>query len=693
MSRIEADHLAREAIVYVRQSTVDQVNNNVESRRRQYGLVERARQLGWADVSVIDDDLGRSGSGVSRPGFEKLLAAICEGRVGAVVSIEASRLARNGRDWHTLLEFCGLVGTLIADEDGVYDPRFPNDRLLLGMKGTMSEMELTILRQRAHEALKQKARRGELFTSVAIGYVRNHHDRVEKDPDLRVREALALVFRKFEELQSVRQVHLWFRQERILLPAVCYGAEGRGLEWKPPVYNTIHHILTNPIYAGAYAYGRSISKTRIENGRKRVTRGVRVERPEWDVLIRDHHEGYIGWDAFERNQRLISDNANGKSWASRGAVRRGEALLAGLFRCGHCGRKLHVAYGGTKGDVARYHCQGAFLNHGTKRCISFGSLRVDAAVAAEVIERIQPLGVEAALAALKERGREDAEKRRQVELALKQARFEAVHARRQYDAVDPDNRLVAGELERRWNERLKEERRLQDELDAFSATPSNGVTPDEREALMRLGADVERAWHAEGATIATRKRIVRTLIEEIVVRVEDDGLDLVIRWAGEDHTSLRVRKNRTGENRWRVDADVVNLVRAMARQMPDMGIAAALNRTGKTTAKGHSWTRTRVATLRNIHGIAVYREGERAERGEATLDEAAETLAVSPATVRRLIVEGALPANQICKGAPWVIRTADIQSAEVASAAERRRKHAPRTPPSEDQPALPLNFQ
>jgi excisionase family DNA binding protein len=693
MSRIVADHLAREAIVYVRQSTVDQVINNVESRRRQYGLVERARQLGWADISVIDDDLGRSGSGVSRPGFEKLLAAICEGRVGVVVSIEASRLARNGRDWHTLLEFCGLVGTLIADEDGVYDPRLPNDRLLLGMKGTMSEMEPTILRQRAHEALKQKAQRGELFTSVAIGYVRSQHNRIEKDPDLRVREALALVFRKFAELQSVRQVHLWFRQERIALPAVDHGPEGRHLEWKPPVYNTIHHILKNPIYAGAYAYGRSTSKTRIENGRKRVRRGLPVEQPEWDVLIRDHHEGYIGWEAFERNQRLIKDNANGKSWASRGAVRRGEALLAGLFRCGHCGRKLHVAYGGTKGDVARYHCQGAFLNHGTKRCISFGSLRVDAAVAAEVIERIQPLGVEAALAALQERGREDAKKRRRVELALEQARFEAAHARRQYDAVDPDNRLVVGELERRWNERLKEERRLHDELDALSAAPSNGVTPGEREALLRLGADVERAWHAEGATIATRKRIVRMLIEEIVVRVEEDGLCLVVRWAGEDHTALRVRKNRTGENRWRVDADIVDLVRAMARQMADMGIAAALNRTGKTTAKGHSWTRTRVATLRNIHGIAVYREGERAERGEATLDEAAETLAVSPATVRRLIIEGALPANQICKGAPWVIRTADIQSAEVASAAERRRKHAPRTPPSEDQPALPLNFQ
>jgi excisionase family DNA binding protein len=693
MNRIAIDHLVREAIVYVRQSTADQVLNNVESRRRQYGLVARARQLGWANVSVIDDDLGRSGSGVSRPGFEKLLAAICEGRVGAVVSVEASRLARNGRDWHTLLEFCGLVGTLIADEDGVYDPRLANDRLLLGMKGTMSEMELSILRQRAHEALKQKARRGELFMTVAVGYVRSGPDRIEKDPDLRVREALALVFREFAELQSVRQVHVWFRQERIALPAVRHGPDGRCLEWKAPVYNTIHHILTNPVYAGAYAFGRTASKVGIENGRKRVVRGFRVERPDWQVLIRDHHEGYIDWDAFERNQRLISDNANGKSWASRGAVRRGEALLAGLFRCGHCGRKLHVAYGGTKGDVARYHCRGASINHGTERCISFGSLRVDAAVAAEVIERIQPLGVEAALAALEARGREDAAKRRQVELALEQAGFEAALARRQYDAVDPDNRLVAGELEGRWNERLKEERRLREELDALGAAQSPGVSQAERNALLCLGADVERAWDAEGATIATRKRIVRTLIEEIVVRVEIDALDLVIRWAGDDHTALRVRKNRTGQHRWSVEADVVDLVRALARQMPDPSIAAVLNRAGMSTGQGNSWTRSRVASLRGHHDIAVYRDGERVERGEATLDEAAEALGVSPATVRRLIGDGALPASQHCKGAPWVIRTADLQRLEVVNEATRRRKRSSPRPPSEDQQPLPMDFQ
>ena len=486
---------------------------------------------------------------------------------------------------------------------------------------------------------------------------------------------------------------MWFRQEKVTLPAVLHGPGDRRVEWKSPVYNTIHHILTNPIYGGAYAFGRSVSRVTIENGRKRIARGFRVERPDWQVLIRDHHEGYIDWDEFERNQRLISDNANGKSWASRGSVRHGEALLAGLFRCGHCGRKLHVGYGGTKGDVARYHCRGASVNHGTDRCISFGSLRVDAAVGAEVIERIQPLGVEAAMAALEAHGHEDAAKRLQTELALEQARFEVKHARRQYDAVDPDNRLVAGELERRWNECLKEEQRLQEELEALSAAKSGGVSPVEREALLKLGADVERAWHAEGATIATRKRIGRMLIEEIIVRIEEDSLDLVIRWAGDDHTALRVRKNRTGQHRWSVDADVVELVRSLARQTSDPTIAAILNRAGMTTGKGNSWTRSRVAALRNHNNIAVYCEGERAERGELTLDEAAEALNVSPSTVRRLIADGVLPASQHCKGAPFVIATADLRRAEVVKEADARRQRASRPPSSENQSNLPFDVQ
>jgi excisionase family DNA binding protein len=677
MTKITPEHLARQAIVYIRQSTADQVANNLESQRRQYNLPERARQLGWSDVAVIDDDLGRSGGGIARPGFEKLLAAICEGRVGAVVSVEASRLARNGRDWHTLLEFCGLVGSLIVDEDGIYDPRHPNDRLLLGMKGTMSEMELSIFRQRSLEALKQKARRGELFMTVAIGYLKVAHDRIEKDPDRRIREVIDLVFAKFTELQTVRQVHLWLRQERIPLPAVVHGADGRRIEWKLPVYNTIHHMLTNPIYAGAYAFGRTASRVTIDAGRKKIVRGFRRIRSDWEVLINDHHEVYITWVEFERNQQLIADNANGKSFMSRGAIRRGEALLAGLFRCGHCGRKLHVAYSGINGSAGRYHCRGSQMNHGGSACISFGGMRVDHAVGMEVIARVQPLGVEAALAAMEAHSRENQEKRRQVELALEQARYETARARRQYDVVDPDNRLVAGELERRWNERLLAARALEDERDALAAVPDASLSEEDRQRLLALGSDLERAWNSAGATPATRKRIIRTLINEIVVCVSDQTLDLVVHWHGGDHTALKVKKNRTGQHRWSAAADVVDLVRSLARQMPDKHIAAVLNRAGKSTGKGNSWTRGRVCSLRNQQTIEPYREGERAERGEVTLDEAAMVLNVSASTVRRLIEDGTLPAQQLCKGAPWVIRSSDLERSEVSQAAQARRLRRP----------------
>jgi excisionase family DNA binding protein len=677
MSKIMSEHRERQAYVYVRQSTPDQLLHNHESRRRQYALADRARTLGWSDVVVIDDDLGRSGGGVERPGFERLLVAICEARVGIVLAVEASRLARNGRDWHTLLEFCGLVGCLLADEDGIYDPRLPNDRLLLGMKGTMSEMELSMFRQRSLEALKQKARRGELFMTVAIGYLKMAHDRIEKDPDQRIQEAIDLVFAKFADLQTVRQVHLWLRQERISLPAVVHGAEGRRIEWKLPVYNTIHHILTNPVYAGAYTFGRTASRVTIEAGRKKVVRGFRRDRSDWEVLINDHHEGYITWAEFERNQRLVSDNANGKSFMSRGAIRRGEALLAGLFRCGHCGRKLHVAYSGVNGSAGRYHCRGSQMNHGGSACISFGGMRVDHAVGMEVIARVQPLGVAAALAAMETRGRENQEKRRQVELALEQARYETARARRQYDAVDPDNRLVAGELERRWNERLLAARTLEDERDALAAMPDASLGEEDRQRLLALGSDLERAWNSPGATPATRKRIIRTLINEIVVCVSDQALDLVVHWHGGDHTALEVKKNRTGQHRWSATADVVDLVRSLARQMPDKYIAAVLNRAGKSTGRGNSWTRGRVNSLRNQQTIEPYREGERAERGEVTLDEAAAVLQVSASTVRRLIEDGTMPAQQLCKGAPWVIRSSDLDRAEVKEAAQARRLRRP----------------
>jgi len=661
MSRLGAEQLGRRAYVYVRQSTPDQVQHHTESRRRQYGLVERAHALGFAEVEVIDEDLGRSASGIARPGFERLLAAICRGEAGAVVSIEASRLARNGRDWHTLLEFCALVGTVIIDEEGAYDPRLPNDRLLLGMKGTLSEMELSVLRQRAHEALLLKARRGELHTSVAVGYVRAAGDRLEKDPDRRVQEAIGVVFNKFARVQSVRQVLLWLRQEGIVLPAVSYGAEGRVIVWQLPGYPAVHKLLTNPVYAGAYVFGRTGSRIHIEASRKRIVRGVRRSPEEWTVLIRDHHEAYIDWDTYERNQRLIADNSNMKGEMVRGSVRRGEGLLAGLLRCRRCARKLHVGYSGRGGSVARYHCQGANNNHGiAERCISFGGLRIDAAVGAEVLRLLQPEAIAAALQALGQQRQEANEQRRQGELALEQARFEAARARRQYDAVDPDNRLVAAELERRWNERLADVARL--ELALASAEEALPQPPQglERERLLALGADLEQVWTHLGASVETRKQILRTLIREIVVDVVDDTLVAVIHWQGGDHTELRVKKNRTGQHRWATDRETQGLIGELARLLPDAAIASLLNRLGKRTAKDHTWTEARVRTWRGDHGVAVYRDGERGERGEVNLREAAEHLGVTPMTVLRWIRELRFPARQPCLGAPWIILRADL---------------------------------
>jgi len=293
MNHITADHLARRACVYVRQSTPGQVQNNLESQRRQYALVDRARSLGWQDIDVIDDDLGISGSGTHRPGFERLLRVLCDGQVGAVFSIEASRLARNGRDWHTLLEFCSVVGALLIDAEAVYDPRLTNDRLLLGMKGTISEMEVASFRERAHAALLQKAQRGALVRRVAIGYVKGADDRIEKDPDARVRAAIDLIFQKFAELGSARQVYFWFDQQQIQLPIARGPEDAREIVWQPARYHAVHSVLKNPIYAGAYTYGRSKTTTRLEAGQKRVFRQKKNRREDWTVLIMDHHESYI----------------------------------------------------------------------------------------------------------------------------------------------------------------------------------------------------------------------------------------------------------------------------------------------------------------------------------------------------------------------------------------------------------------
>jgi DNA invertase Pin-like site-specific DNA recombinase len=675
MSKITAEHLQRIACVYIRQSTPDQLVHNLESQRRQYGLADRARQLGWTTVEIIDDDLGRSGGGVARPGFERLLAAICDRRVGAVFAIEASRLARNGRDWHTLIEFCGLVGAILVDEDGIYDPRHPNDRLLLGMKGTMSELELSLFRQRSQEALRQMARRGDLVLGVAAGYVKVGRGRIEKDPDQRVQQAIQLVFTKFSELQSARQAHVWIRDEGIELPAKSRRGEAHGVVWRLPPYNIVHSILTNPIYAGAYAFGRTTSRISVVDGRKRVRRGVHRPIDEWDVLIKDRHAAYISWEEFERNVKAIANNATGMSSAlARGAAREGELLLPGLLRCGHCGRKLHVHYGGKLG---RYDCYGAHMNHGAKRCISVSGLSLDAAVAREVLRILRPLGVEAAVRAIEAQSSKTTAAERQLELSLQQARYEAAHARRQYDAVDPANRLVAGELERRWNEALQAITRIEGDIAAMIARRPPPLGEPERQQLLSLGADLERAWSHPAATPVTRKRILRTAISEVVVRRDGAIIHAVLHWQGGDHTELHVKQrlNAAGRHNPRIPDDTIALMRELARLMPDRQIARLLNRIGVATGYGNAWTQTRVCGFRNHHEIAGYRNGEWAERGEITLEAAAKMVGVCNMTALRMLRRGEIKGRQVCPGAPWAIRTADL-----IGLTGRKRSDRPLTP-------------
>jgi DNA invertase Pin-like site-specific DNA recombinase len=431
------------------------VHEHLESQRRQYALTEHARACGWHRVEVVDEDLGRSGSGrVARPGFERLVAAVCHEEVGGVFALEASRLARNNRDWHHLVDLCGLTATLLIDGEGIYDPRDFNDRLLLGLKGTMSEWELGVMRQRSLEALRLKATRGELYTTVPIGFLRTRGNRLELDPDQRIQQAIRLVFQHFAATGSVRQALLWFRSEGVELPAVEYGPFGRTVGWKIPIYNTLHNIITNPIYAGAYVFGRTVTRTKITDGRARKIAGVRREQREWSVFLRDHHPGYISWAEYESAQAQLRENAQMKGLMSRGAARKGEALLAGLLRCRRCGRRLHVTYTGSDHRVRRYACRGAMVNHGTDKCLSFGGLALEQSVEEAVLAVLAPGAIEAALAA-----EQDAETTRRTAhehaaLKLQQLRYEAERARRQYDAVDPAHRLVAAELERRWNAAL-----------------------------------------------------------------------------------------------------------------------------------------------------------------------------------------------------------------------------------------------
>jgi DNA invertase Pin-like site-specific DNA recombinase len=682
MNKINDDHLTRRACVYIRQSTPGQVQHNLESQRRQYALVDRARAMGWQDIEVIDDDLGISGSGTHRPGFDRLLRELCAGQVGAVFSIEASRLARNGRDWHTLLEFCSVVDALLIDAEAVYDSRLTNDRLLLGMKGTISEMEVASFRERAQAALLQKAQRGALVRRVPIGYIKGPDDRIEKDPDARIRSTIDLIFRKFTELSSARQVYFWLDQQHMQLPAARGAETAREIVWQPARYHAVLSVLKNPVYAGAYAYGRSKTRQRIEGGLKQVRRQVQPRQEDWAVLIRDHHEGYINWDVYQSNQTMIANNDNARGNAVRGSVKNGGALLAGLLRCGHCGAKLLAQYPGP--SVIRYQCSGYLLNRDHPCCVMFGGLRADRLVSEQLMQSLAPFGVEAAMEAIKSlRGASD-DRIQQKSLALEQARYEVTRARRQYDAVDAANRLVAAELERRWNQALAREAQLEADLATLQEGRQRPLTDTEKQELLALGRDIPRLCDDPRSLPEHKKRLLRIALKEINATCEGEAIRLVLHWQGGDHTQIKFEKIRAGRHRYVTGEDLVEIVRVLARIETDARIASILNRNQRPAAHGQSWTPKLVCSLRNHHAIPVYREGERQDRGEMSVTEVACVLGVTPTTVLRLIRLKQLPATQACVSAPWILNKADVERCMT------KRNSA--TPPTVDPAQLALEI-
>jgi len=663
--------LTRKAVVYVRQSSPAQVRGNLESQRRQYDLVETARRHGFGVVDIIDEDLGLSAGGtVVRPGFERLVACLCAGEVGAVLCFEASRVARNGRDWHHILELCGLVEARVIDQDGVYDPRHPNDRLLLGMKGQISEFELGVLRARMLEARASKAARGELRIPVPIGYVWDLQTGLGLDPDVHVQEAVRQVFTRFRELGSGKQVLLALTEEQVCFPRPSDGKAMVSFDWTPIRYRNVMSVLKNPFYAGAYAYGKKGQRTVIVDGYARKSYGHPKPMEEWGVLLKDHHEGYIDWAEFERNQAQIATNAYGKAGGAKSG-RGGRALLAGLLSCGRCGRKLMVVYSGPSPGRVTYRCDRRRQERGIERCFAFGGSSVDAAIAGEILRAVGPMAIEASLEAERTRMEQWRDRQRVVELDLEKARYEASLAERRYAACDPDNRLIAAQLEKSWEATLQRVEACEARLEAMRLPEAQAEVPD----LTGLAGDLRGAWNAPGVSIRSRQRLVRALIADIIADVDDDAHEvlLTIHWRGGQHSRLRVRKPKSGQHGHGTTDNALAVIKSMAGRWPDDHIAASLNRMGMRTGYDNGWTAGRVQSARKKRGIGAYLSADKSGDWR-TMTEAAKELGVTNHVIRRLIEDGVLPARQIIPRAPWQIRAEDLQSEEVSNALLQRER-------------------
>jgi excisionase family DNA binding protein len=659
--KISEAHRRRRAVVYVRQSTPRQLERNHESRARQYALRERAIELGWpaAAVAVVDEDLGRSGASADgRLGFKELVAEVGLGQVGLVLALEVSRLARSSADWHQLLDLCALTGTLIADSDGIYSPHDFNDRLLLGLKGTMSEAELHLIRSRLEGGLRNKASRGELCLNLPVGLDRDEDGSVVLCADEQVRHAIERVFCLWRRLGSARQVVRELLAEGQLLPRRTVGQ--RRVRWARASYSAVHDLLTNPAYAGAFVFGRSRTEKRLdERGRVR-SRQLELPLEQWSVCIPEHHPGYVSWDDYLATRERLRANVI-RAGEGGGAAREGAGLLQGIVRCGRCGRRMQVAYSGRGGRVPRYACVRAHHMHGTDHaCQSLGGRRLEKAIAQVFLDAVTPAGLRASGQAIEQLERQHDERLAGQRLAVERAEFEADRARRQFDACEPEHRLVARTLEGRLEDALaalERERRKLAELESRRPEP---LTATERQALARLARDLPRLWNADTTSDRDRKELLRTLIGEVVVTVRDEPrrAQIEIAWEGGARTELEIALVRRGPESKRTPEETIELIRRLAAHHPDRQIAAILNKQGRRTGTGLVFTEPRVAHVRKTNGIPAAPPPD-PHSDLFTVDQAAAELGVTTTTIYRWLRAGLLPGEQTTPHAPWRIRLSD----------------------------------
>jgi DNA invertase Pin-like site-specific DNA recombinase len=666
--KIRPEHLDRHALIYVRQSSPIQVRDNTASTARQYDLARCADQFGWPQqhIHVIDQDQGHSGaSTLGRDGFQYLMAEVCLGHAGAVLSLEASRLARSCSDWYRLIEICSLTDTLVIDEDGVYDPTQYNDRLLLGIKGTMSEAELHWIRSRLLGGKLEKARSGQLRFRPPTGLVHDPAGQIALDPDEQVQHTIRLVFDTFERVGAALGVVQYFAENHLSVPTRLYGGTRDGqLHWRPLDHGRVLAILHNPAYAGTYVYGRTKTRNVILPGEEPRVKGRtrRVAAEDWPHLLHDHHPAYITWDQFRRNQQQLIDNCTSQHQDHRGAIREGAALLQGLAMCGRCGRRMTIRYM-DDGKIPVYECSRLHNAFGEKVCQSLRGDRIDAAVSAAFLEAMQPAELEVSMAAIDQIAEQARRVDRQWEMIVERARYEAELARRRFLAVEPENRLVGRTLEREWEGRLAEVERLERESTARPDRSIRLVDPGERGRILALAQDLPAVWHAATTTNAERKQLIGFLIKDVCLNRGETTIEVSIRWQTEACTVLSLPRPQRSCDARRTDPAVLARLRELAADTTDRRIAELLDQEGFRTGTGRGFTQNRVKQIRYIYSIpsgcpegpSACAGGVRAD-GRCPSKTAADLLQVNVSTINAWCQSGVLDGIQAVPQGPWWIK-------------------------------------